>query len=108
MSPTQRSLADLRARGFLVDTTERWIPRTRIRKDLFGFADLAAISPEGQLVLVQVTTEAHAAHRRAKILATPAYRRLKAKGDVGILLHAWGLRGPRGKKKRWDPLMEWL
>ena len=37
------------------------------RKDLFGFADLVALSPDGALVFLQVTTRRHVGDRLRKI-----------------------------------------
>ena len=47
-SPTQRTLAECRRRGWIADVTERWItvpnhPAGGKRKDLFGFVDVVAI-----------------------------------------------------------------
>jgi hypothetical protein len=36
VTPTQRSLAYLRAEGWQVAIVERWNPHARIRQDLFG------------------------------------------------------------------------
>ncbi|CAN0586163.1 unnamed protein product, partial [Ectocarpus sp. 12 AP-2014] len=56
MSPTQRSKAALQKEGWTVEVVEKWNPHVRQRKDLFGFADLLAIKPGEQPLLIQVTS----------------------------------------------------
>ena len=48
MTPTQRTMATLRDRGFTVGRVEQWIPAPHggFRKDLFGIIDLLAISAD--------------------------------------------------------------
>lgn len=87
MSPTSRSLAHLRQLGYLADVVERWIPGANIRRDLFGFGDVLAIRP-GEVLLVQVTTGAHLAHRLAKIAASPLAAAVRASG-IRICVHGW-------------------
>ena len=53
MSPIQRTLAWLHAKGYAVAVVERWIPGANRRKDCFG-CDLLAASPAHGIVLVQV------------------------------------------------------
>lgn len=52
-SPTQRTLAYLRARGWLVGIVEKWNQHVRIRQDLFGCIDLIAAQPMRGVVGVQ-------------------------------------------------------
>lgn len=107
MSPTQRSKAYLERVGYSVAVVERWNQWCRVRQDLWGFADLLAVQPGVPMLLVQTTTASNASKRRAKILANAhALRWVQAGGEV--VLHAWGLRGPRGQRKQWTPEPEWL
>jgi hypothetical protein len=100
MSPAQRSLQLLRSEGFTVERVEQRLPRCGITRDLFGVGDLLAARP-GELLLVQVTSASNLAARRRKALAAPGLRTwLQAGGRFE--LHAWGKRGPRGGRKRWD------
>lgn len=90
-SPSKRSLEYLEARGFLVDNVERWIPRTKIRKDLFGFADLLAIKP-GRTVAVQTTDASNFSKRVNKVLdCTGAAVAVKAGWIVEV--HGWRKEG---------------
>jgi hypothetical protein len=97
VTPTARSLVYLRDRGFLVEPVERWLPGTRIRKDLFGVGDLLACHPrDGLILLVQVTTADHVAHRLAKARARPELRAwIRAGGRFEV--HGWS----KGKDGRW-------
>ena len=42
-SPTQRSLKLLRDEGYTAQVVERWNPHARVRQDLFGVIDTAAM-----------------------------------------------------------------
>lgn len=65
MTPTQRTLEELRKRVEHVAIVEKWNSFCNIRQDLFGFADLISFDRE-DVHLWQVTAEAVAA-RVAKI-----------------------------------------
>ena len=103
-SPTQRSLKNLRGRGWTVGVVEKWNAHIRCRQDLFGFADLLAFheTVDCQLIvaLVQTTSGSNLAARRTKILANEYAQRWMRLGGK-ILLHGWAKRGPRGKRKVW-------
>jgi hypothetical protein len=98
-SPTQRSLAHLRKRGYRVAIVERWNPHAKRRIDLFGFGDLLAIG-NGEVVIVQTTTGANMAARRTKMQALDEYRECLKAGMV-VELHGWQKMGERGKRKLW-------
>jgi hypothetical protein len=101
-SPTQRSLAWFRERGYLADVAERRI-RNWITKDLFGFADIVAVHPaSGEICFCQTTTAAHIAARVAKAEALDTFRPVLVAG-VTVRFHGWAKkRGPRGKRKTWE------
>jgi len=86
-SPTQRSLALLRERGYLVAVVERWNPHVRIRQDLYGFIDLLAIRPL-EIIGVQTTSGDHVAERVAKVKAHPNYERIIESGML-VFVHGW-------------------
>src|SRR5215831_2546194 len=92
-SPTQRSLAEMRKRGYLADVTERWIPGAMVRRDLFGFGDLLAVGVR-EVVLVQCTSASNAASRIRKITEHENVGAVR-KGGIRILLHAWAKRNGR-------------
>jgi hypothetical protein len=85
-SPTARSLAALRERGYLVATVEKWNPHARIRQDLFGFIDLLAIR-DGETLAVQVTASGVSA--RVKKITESATLPIVRKAGWRILVHGW-------------------
>ena len=101
VSPTARTLKKLRAEGWACDIVERWIGHACIRRDLFGFADVLAITKD-QTLAVQCTTAANLSARldkirnseQAKLWETPDHRRIE--------VHAWGIRGSTGQRKTWQ------
>lgn len=86
MSPTQRSLKYLRDEGYLVAIVEHWQPFARIRKDLWGWADLLAIK-RGEVLAVQVTSEG-VANRVKKITDSETIGRVREAG-VRVEVHGW-------------------
>lgn len=111
-SPTQRTLAELRKRGWIAQVVEKWNPHAHVRVDLFGVIDLVAIRPttEGEpsaIVGIQACAGGGGDHaeRRKKILAEP---RAAAWCGAGCELEvwSWGKRGPAGKRKLWTLRVE--
>lgn len=103
MSPTQRSLAEMRGRGCqLVAVTEHWNSFAKIRQDLFGILDLVCIQ-DGRTIGVQTTSGSNVSARHEKMEASPALRHLRDAGWT-ILIHGWRKvkvkRG--GKAMRWE------
>ena len=105
-SPTQRSLALLRRRGYTVAIGEKWNPHARVRQDLFGFGDLLACG-DGRIFLVQCTSGDNHSKRRRKIQSAKEARRWLQSGGK-ILILSWAKQGPRGKRKLWIPREEWV
>jgi len=96
MSPTQRSLKYLRELGYLVEVVERTIPKTFIKKDLFGFADLLAIR-ENEVMLVQVTSGTNVSARVKKITESEHIDMVRKSG-MSVFVHGW-----RKLKSGWAP-----
>jgi len=93
-SPTQRTLAHLRAAGYpLVQVVERWNPFAKVRQDLFGIIDVVAVCPD--IVGVQATSASNVAARIAKITESEALPILR-KAGIRVLVHGWAKR-----KGRW-------
>jgi len=93
MSPTQRTLAQLRAAGYpLVQVVERWNPYARVRQDLFGIIDVVAVGAD--IVAVQTTSGSNVAARVAKITESEALPILRRAG-IRVLVHGW--RKVRGR-----------
>jgi hypothetical protein len=98
MTPTARSLAECRRRGWEVDVVERRVWRKT--RDFLGCIDLIAIPP-GQLpVGIQATSGSNHGARIAKAKAEP---RLAAWLGAGctFAVWSWAKKGARGKRKRW-------
>ena len=104
MTPTARSLAELRRRGLTAQVVEQTIPRTFIKRDLFGVIDIVAMGA-GHIFGIQCTSGTNHAARRAKILAEPrAMEWLRCGGKLEIW--SWAKRGERRKQKRWTLRVE--
>jgi hypothetical protein len=88
-SPTQRTLAELRKRGYpLVQVVEKWVPRAMKRQDLFGVIDVLAVSVTGEVVGVQATSGSNVSARVAKIAASDKVPVLRLAG-WRLLVHGW-------------------
>ncbi len=95
-SPTQRTLAKLRADGWTCQVVEHWNPFSRTRLDLFGVIDIVAVRP-GAILGVQCTSMDNLSKRIAKAKAEP---RLQAWLEAGGLFECHGWRKlTRGQKR---------
>lgn len=100
MSPTQRSIAELKRLGYAVATLERWNQWARRRQDVFG-ADLLGLPMEsGPALAVQCSTGSHHSARRKK-LHDEGYAALWKNGRVQVEVWSWRKQGARGKRKVW-------
>lgn len=97
MSPTQRSLAELRKRGYVAEVVERSTRFKGIfrRHDLFGIGDILALG-EDEVVLVQATSGSNVSARVKKI-ADAQYTGAIRKAGIRILV--WGWR--KDSKGKW-------
>ena len=102
MTPTQRTLELLRELGYEPDVTERWIPKVKIRKDLYGCIDVLAAHPTHGILGVQATSDngGNMSARIHKALQEPRLAVWLAAGGQ-FEVWAWGKRGARGKPKLW-------
>src|SRR5262245_38026673 len=105
-SPTQRSIASLKERGFtLIAIVEKWNPWSKTRNDLFGMFDILAVG--GNIVLgVQTTSGSNHNARVTKLKANPNLTLWMASNHRGCEVHSWSKKGPRGKRKTWQCRME--
>lgn len=99
MSPTARTLAECKRRGWPARVVEQTIPRTFIRRDLFGFIDIIAITPTATIG-IQATSGANHAARIAKARQQPHFAAWLAAGRT-FEVWSWSKRGDRGKRKLW-------
>lgn len=86
-SPTQRTLAALKAAGYTAAVVEKWNPHARIRQDLFGFIDVLAIR-ENEVLGVQACAGASASARVQKITEHENVAAVRKSG-IRIEVHAW-------------------
>src|ERR1700690_1959530 len=107
---TKRSMDWLRGRGYSVTLVEQWIlfpdratgKTVKIRRDAFGFCDIACVHPEHVGTLyVQTTTRVNQASRRNKILLAPAAVVVLQSANR-IHVHGWAQVGARGRRKLWE------
>lgn len=105
-SPTQRTLAYCRQRGWRAQVVEKWLAPARRRIDLFGFGDVIALDGLTGSVLIQTTSATNAAARITKLVTECADA---AEDWIGagnrIHVHGWRKGGARGKRKVW--LLNW-
>ena len=87
-SPTQRTLAELRKRGYLAAVVERWNAYAKIRQDLWGLIDVIGVR-DNETIAIQTTSGDHVAERVQKIADSdkaPILRR------AGWSIVVWGWR----------------
>lgn len=95
MSPTQRSLAKLRAEGWRVAIVEHWNAFTKQRNDMWGILDLVAIRT-GETLGVQTTSASNVSARVKKIEDSEALPWLR---EAGWGVQVWGWR--KNSKGKW-------
>lgn len=100
MSPTQRTLKEMRERGYpLVQVVERWNPHARVRQDLFGIVDVLAVGAD--IVAVQATSGSNVSSRIAKITESEALPHLR-RANIRMLVHGWTKRKGRYQLREVD------
>lgn len=103
-SPTSRTLAECRKRGYLACVVEKWIPQTKRRLDVFGFGDVLAVDPATKsTLLIQATSTANMSARVKKIMTEceESARTWLSPSSNFIEVWGWAKRGPAGKRKLW-------
>lgn len=103
LSPTARTLAECRKRGWIAQVVEQTIriPGKRtFKRDLFGVIDIVAVTPTG-ILGIQATSGSNVSSRINK---AKAESRLIVWLRVGARFEVWGWakQGPRGKRKTWQ------
>lgn len=115
-SPTQHTLKYLRDSGWIADVTERWVsfgkpkpgakPKagkpgmSGVRKDLFGFGDIAAYRPDvSGVLIVQATSTPNMSARIAKLLANDNARKWVSQPWRAIAVVGWRRYAKAVKRK---------
>lgn len=86
-SPTQRTLAEMRKRGYLSAVVERWNSHARIRQDLFGLIDVICLG-DGETIAVQTTSGSNVSDRIRKIAESDKVAEIR-KAGWKIVVHGW-------------------
>lgn len=107
MTPTARTLVECRKRGWDAQVVEQTIPRTFIKRDLFGVIDIVAITERGILGIQATSGGSGGGHsaRVAKIRKEPRVAKWLATG-ARLQVWSWAKQGPRGKRKVWTLRVE--
>jgi hypothetical protein len=99
-TPTQRTLAEMRKRGFLAAVVEKWNPHPRIRQDLFGFVDVIAVG-DHEVVAIQATGAGNVSSRIREIAEHENVGAVR-RGGIRILVHGWSKRRGRWQLREVD------
>lgn len=112
LTPTQRTLRELRAQGRVAAVVERWMQHVGphgARQDLFGIIDVLALDPERGVVGIQSCGEQFAAHLR-KLTVERAQETTDWLMTPGTKLELWGWRKVKlhrgGRAERWQPRIQ--
>jgi len=118
MTPTQRTIRELRQRGLRCAVVERWNSFAKrpgdngppgIRQDLFGILDVLALDPERGFLGVQCCANSASIHRE-KLLVEHAQESLDWLSTPGGCLELWTWRKIKvvrgGRAMIWQPKIE--
>jgi hypothetical protein len=99
-SPTARTLAQCRKKGFTCGVVETFVhfPPPGHRKDLFGCIDMIACIPGVGLLGIQATSGSNVTARMKKAKAEPRLRDWLASGGG---FEVWGWCAPKEGKRTW-------
>lgn len=102
MTPTARTLLELRKRGWLAQVVEQTIPHTFIKRDLFGCIDIIALDGQPGVLGIQVTSSSNVAARVTKMRTqcADAVERWLGAGNR-LVVHGWSKQGKRHARKVW-------
>lgn len=102
MSPMQRTLAELKKRGFTAHIVEKWNSFIKIRQDFGGFADVLAYKKDypGVLAINCCLDNGEVNAHVVKYEVMENVRTWLTSGNR-LEVWGWGIRGERGKRKLW-------
>lgn len=100
MSPIQRALKHFRGLDYQCVIVERWIPRAKVRKDIWG-ADILA-RRGGMLIAVQATDGTSHGKHITKCCENPLVKNWLFTG-TRFFVYSESKKGPRGETKHWIP-----
>lgn len=104
VSPTTRTLHELRKLGFTAERVEQRVPIPNAKfaptRDFINVIDLIAFRPGVGIIGIQATSDSNHAARMEKARKEPMLQIwLESGGRFEVW--SWGLRGARGEPKRW-------
>lgn len=106
MTPTQRTLRELKTRGLKCAMVEKWNAHAKIRQDMFGIIDIIALDPTRGIVGVQSTGTDFSEHDK-KLMVEKAQECKDWLSTPGAHLELWSWRKVSlkrgGKAKVWAP-----
>ena len=109
MSPTQRTIRELKRQGRVCGIVERFnahVGPYGIRQDLFGIIDIIALDPQRGVIGVQSCGQDFAGHMR-KMTVEGAQASIDWLQTPGAVLELWGWRKLKlvrgGKAMLWTP-----
>ena len=109
MSPTQRTIRELKNRGRVCGIVERFLAHAGPfgkRQDLFGIIDIIALDPQRGVIGVQSCGQAFSEHWR-KLTVEKNQESYDWLSTPGAKLELWGWRKIKlkrgGKAMRWAP-----
>lgn len=103
MTPTQRSLKYVRGLGWEAQVVEHFNTFAGVRVDLWGCIDILCLLPNhGGVTGIQTCRTDDMSTRIHKIDASATMLRFVRAGNR-LLVIGWAQRGPRGKRKLWQP-----
>lgn len=91
VSPTRRSLAWLRTRGWPAQVVEQTIPRCFIKRDLFGLVDIVVLDGQPGVLGVQATSGDNVAAHKTKAEEQAHFRAWLGAGNR-FEIHGWTRR----------------
>lgn len=96
----------LRDIGYTVGKTEQWLAFAKIRRDLFGFADVVAMKEGKKGVLAVQTTHQNFIADHKKLLRTMKTVKLWLSCDNRLWLVGWNkFWNYKGTRKIWAPVV---
>ena len=103
MNPSQRSLKNLRERGYTPFVTENYNPYIKRKKDLYNFIDMVALHPRETGVLgIQTTTGSNLSARVKKAEALKSYWLWLSCGN-DVEFHGWRKLLTGKRQRTWQP-----
>ncbi len=97
MSPTERTLKELRRLGFACQVVEHWNPHARRRVDLFGFIDVIACTPDGILGIQATSGSNHSV--RVRKIREECTENAQAWLEAGGRIEVWSWKLAQAKRK---------